>query len=1021
MIHEILRLENLITADFDETFIHSDTKKINDIIITATIMKKDVVYLITESQTHYPPIVCKVEREFKNSKFVFISPSLRQIIWINQESNYKIIPITKLLEFIHPKNIPGIINDPSFSLQTLGFSDAIKHTLISSDISGQLPFSVLSASWWEPNESTSFVVFVEKNGVHFLNIRHPETGLKNFAVNEMICTLFDQNGDKLYVTLFTNENNETISYLYIFSFENNDIVLNSQLLKLPIVFNQPFSIQCSINQANWLYYILQKNLKFYDSDLREIKTTEFNTNSNETKSITITKHFIFYCTNEKVYTRFIQPYHEPVVILDQRAEIHLISFEDDEVSLSSANSIIHVSLKKDNIDGIFARLVFNKRLDDAIFIGQGLELSIPYLFQYIINEYVKQKNYSGAFEIMQHEKCDLRDTLLRFLQSGLDRLALHVALKSYNKASMFEKSIPLFADRVILKNKSFYAFYRRMDHIFNKDKQKQNANQYLLPPRVFEQTPLMEGYKINDEKVVSSIPLALRFRYNISFGIENDDISILQSASKLDIPAYPIFSFSAHYKSLLNQYRAMLDSTDELVDIDKICYDLTFYKDTMIYLSDTLYFGNQKIEAPFSITSFALNGKILYVTDQLLNVYKTELPRIDFIELHDIHPTVKIEANEESVAFLSVSGSIFFEDGDSVTGEFIDIALGKNILFAIDENGELYSISITNKNVTKIPMTHFVHAISAVDDIPISIISKTQCIIDSKIYDIDFEFCRSGIDEAIIGGGGSFLVVNKYTDVEIRKYSQRVGSLLNIVKNDGMFYVIGSASIPMKLYNHPVKSTEQPSFSELRLISSKYSEDFLLKIFDREPFTTFIYALFGRWEKLPNCLGIQNLEPYITDFPREAASHIFHALVFRDVKVADDQITQEYARKSFLLHPDDLKKFNKQQLMSLLPPPPKKTRAVVDNFSVKLIQKNVHPAIVPSLRFKEGKLFVFNCNHVLNTNEMLQNVTRVKNFLISKKLPNTAQFVFDTYLLQKIPAQCPKCLLQRLEAYFKSK
>ena len=50
MIGEILNLANLITADLNETFIHCEAQNYNDVVITATIMKIDNLYLITESK-----------------------------------------------------------------------------------------------------------------------------------------------------------------------------------------------------------------------------------------------------------------------------------------------------------------------------------------------------------------------------------------------------------------------------------------------------------------------------------------------------------------------------------------------------------------------------------------------------------------------------------------------------------------------------------------------------------------------------------------------------------------------------------------------------------------------------------------------------------------------------------------------------------------------------------------------------------------------------------------------------------
>lgn len=1148
MIGDILKLENLMTTDLNECFIHSDTQKLSDIVITSIIMNKDSVYLITEMPTLYQPLVCKVDRNFHNSKFVFISPSLRYIIWINRESKYRIISITKFLEFINPLKIKGFPDSTPFSLPSLGFSGAINtKSRISSDIKGQLNFSILKASWWEPDNSNSFVIFVERNGLHFLHVNHPESNLKSFPLNDVSCTLFNSSGPELYITLLTCTNRD----IYIFTFENGQIVLNTQIL--PILINpiQPFSIQRSYFQhhkvnnlsldssspqhTNWLYYTLQDHLHFYDFSYQDVKVTEFDSNSNDTLSIIITKHFIFYCQKEapnddnqnendvpcKVYARFIQPSHEPFVILNERAEIHLISYEDDEVFLSSKTSMIHVSLRKEQIDIIFANLVFTKHLDQAIFIGQGLDLSIPYNFQYIINEYVKHKNYAGAFEIMQHEKCDLRDTLLRFLQNGLDRLALHVALKSHHKAPMIEKSIGLFADRVILKSRVFYDFSNRMKYIYDK-------TDYLLSPEAFAKTDQYDGYLTKNSIIMSSIPNSLKFRYNLSFGIETLDVDVVKAASKIDLYLYPILSFSASYKAFLNQYRAMLNETEILMnDFDnKIVTCFAFYQDSVIYLSDKhFYIGDQEPDLKFTITSFVLKGKsTLYATDSLLNVYKTELPRIDFIDLPEIHPTVKIVSNSETVAFLSVSGSIFFENGDYVTGDFIDIALGKDYVFAIDTNGELYQISIdgdpiepsnlpltakcpsnanisvdsneysNNRNnkklhkITRILLDQFIHAIACVGNIPIPIISKDCILINSEVVKIKgFETSTSGTNECYIGGSGEILVIDNSGHIKKFGYSQRIGSLLSIQKshNDNSIVAIGSASSPIKVLNEPIVSTEQPSFGDLRLIvstSSKYSEDFIFKIFEKDPYRTIFYALYGKWDQinLQNCTaaGIKSLEPYINDFNVEGSSQIFHLLLrLSSANTSDEVFKSHYARKTFLSHPEDLQLLTKKQLITILPDPssihsfsssrsasqlqlaslaaasshnhiilnqsgegsPKKQKKLIsksksisdsheskeivplqiDSFSTKLLQWSAHPTTIPSLRFKEGTLYVFNCNHILNENEMRGSIKKVQDLLKSKKFPNTGSLINDVYHLPKIPVQCPKCLLQRLEGFFK--
>lgn len=121
-------------------------------------------------------------------------------------------------------------------------------------------------------------------------------------------------------------------------------------------------------------------------------------------------------------------------------------------------------------------------------------------------------------------------------------------------------------------------------------------------------------------------------------------------------------------------------------------------------------------------------------------------------------------------------------------------------------------------------------------------------------------------------------------------------------------------------------------------------------------------------------------------------------------------------------HKEDLKCLNKGQLFSLLPKIESPEQNSVDALSTRLVQKSNQSTVVPSLRFKEGRLFVFSCGHILNKNEMLASVNDVKKLCASHRLASTGQVILiDTYLMPAIPAQCPRCLYQRLQAKLRNK
>ena len=245
----------------------------------------------------------------------------------------------------------------------------------------------------------------------------------------------------------------------------------------------------------------------------------------------------------------------------------------------------------------------------------------------------------------------------------------------------------------------------------------------------------------------------------------------------------------------------------------------------------------------------------------------------------------------------------------------------------MDEYGEIQIVSVKDKTITNIPMKSFVHSIAAVDDMLIAILShKRYAIIKGinqiKIYNTSFniEYCQSGINEILISGEGSLLIINAKEEQKIIKYPQRVGDILQITKYQQNYIIIGSSSPPIKLLEEPIKSNQNPSFSEMKLLSLHYPMDYLLELFDKEPFTAFILVLFNQWNLLPKSNGLISLIPILNEIPDEAASEILHSLIVQNHEIKDSLLKSNYSRKTFLKYPEDLKKLNNNQLMMILPP-----------------------------------------------------------------------------------------------------
>jgi hypothetical protein len=223
----------------------------------------------------------------------------------------------------------------------------------------------------------------------------------------------------------------------------------------------------------------------------------------------------------------------------------------------------------------------------------------------------------------------------------------------------------------------------------------------------------------------------------------------------------------------------------------------------------------------------------------------------------------------------------------------------------------------------------------------------------------------------------------------------------------------------MRLLKEPILSTETPSLFQMQLISSHYPTPFLVSLFDREPWRTYLLTLGREFTNLAESDAVCQLVPHLNALEPEAASEVIHSLI---VQGQAQQLTPEIlrtpvARHCFLAHGTDLRSLSREQILAILPAMELQPNYGLDQRTAQLLQTTIDPTVVPSVRFKDGRLFVFNCSHILNGTEMLDAVTEVQRLCESHQLPVTAKLVFEVYRSPAIPAQCPRCLLHHLSTF----
>lgn len=643
------------------------------------------------------------------------------------------------------------------------------------------------------------------------------------------------------------------------------------------------------------------------------------------------------------------------------------------------------------MDEFFVRLVAERRYDDVIFLSDGLGREVP--FETPLYEKLKRGDFLSALQIIEHCPCDPRNALAWILAEGADRLALHVALRH----ARFEEAVPHIVKRVLRKCDIFLTFSLAFRRVF--------ARQALLGP-------------------LAQPPPALQFRNRMAATIEDATPALLTEGSKLDYPTSRIFSFSRAYNALLGQLRASLDTVEEDLPLPG-CLQALPYAGGWLYLGRD---GFPSFDAGgVDVAAIALHHSVLYAIDRRLRLYRSGIAAVALAPVPDAPPTLRVEANAERVAFLSVFGCVSLDDGRVFPGQYVDVALCRTALYALDAAGTVWRLS--RAAPARVPLRCFAAAIAAAGDAVVCVASSRRCFLlppGARPRELDLRFepacVQSFGDTAVLVGHGHIAVVAEDGVTRLR-YSDRIGTVLSVAQRGQDFVLCGSIGAPMLVLGAPIPSAGDAAFPEMQLIADAYPADLLLRLFPRDPWRAFVLVLARRFADLAAAVDVAPLAPHLGEMEPDAAVAVVHLLVQRgSAELLTPAVLQTPAARACLLrYPNDARLLAPEQRLAALPRVCGGGRLVMDSLTEQLLQSANHPTVVPSLRFKEGELLAFTCNHVWNQAEMQALVADLQRVCETARYPATGKYLAEIFANPPIPSVCPRCLQQQIAYYLREK
>jgi hypothetical protein len=981
MIKDLLQFEDLIvSAEANELFTSYNSQHFNNLTVTAVLLKTNVIYIMAHSTIVKPPVVCKLEVALASPRAVFVSPTLRQLLCVGDDSRCAVFPLIKFVTHVRPQSIPGFRASDASPLLPLGFCPPAP-VIDFPRLTFTLPVKIHGAYWWEPTPESPFIIFTEPAGLYIVDARHPELPPRRIPVADLQSATF-RAWDQQATAIVFAPGQTTIVTLEC---TGGDIAIGSGSIR---PFEAPDHAQFASGVPWSFAHFSRELLTFFNADYQSVSQVDLK----DTLSCVCTQHFLWQVDRDgSLWARFLPVKDGGMQLFDQKVKsVQLSDFASDGVVVSLETRIVAVWLidESEVMDDLFVKLISNKKYELVLYLSEGLGRDVP--FEAPIYERLTRGDLLDAMEIIENCPCDLKRPFAWILGEGADRLALHVILKFGD----FGDSIGLIQRRILRKYDIFTNFVFQFRKVFS----RATLNSAGAQP-----------------------PPALQFRNRMEATIEDTTLEVLQNASKLDFPLTRVFSFSPQYTALLSQLKAMKDTTEEDIGIPG-SLELQYSDGKWFYITRE---GTSNFSFSVSMVSVEAHKTMAFGIDAQLKVYKIN-PQAGKFRPTNLPPSIKIVGTGEKAVFLSIFGSIFFEDGDSIPGQYIDVSVGATVVFALDEFGVVFRIR--NKAAEKILLRPFVSAIAAAGDTLVCQSSRGDYVIvkaNGEMESFDFEgtFLKGLGDEAVLIGAGLLMSVSDVGDRRLLKFSDRIGRVLDCTRQEGDYVLAGSVGSPMKVLRNPIATTQTPSFAEMRLVTDGFPIEFLLKLFDKDPWRTFLLVQTRRFSELGRSDAITSLIPYLDEIDVEAATEIVHTLIQQGKKdlLGDSHLQTSYTRACFLRYTGDSRELTPKQLLRSFPKLKVNGGKTIDQLSATLLQTGNHPTVVPSLRFKEGALTAFNCGHVMNARELEHAVSELEKSFQIGKLPGTGKYVTDMYKEMPIPCQCPKCLAAQLNTYFRNK
>jgi hypothetical protein len=504
------REDLILSADSSDPFVCADARKLEDhergqvTFFTAVVTRTDVVYVVATGTSFATPLACKLDVGLKHIRLVAVSPSLRQVLVVNGDSQSAIVSVATFLNFVVPQSVDDLRATDSSPLSLLGLDGARWPSPAQKVMQLAASPRVLEAFWWEPSPESSYILFVEAGGVHVVDIVRPETTPKKISISDVVRSAFRvrRSQTESVMAVFT----PALTVWLNLQFVGGEVVIRAAT---PWSHQVAEAAQFPLCRSEWLLSILAGgSVTFLQSDFRVARTVDLG----KAKMFAVTNHFLWGLDPRGSLTAQFHIRNESCEVASDCIGLTVLDAGADRIVIVQPTRVSVVSAVASPVD-LFERLIYKGQNERMNFLADGLALDLPRLFSAPIHHHIEHRELRDALRIIEGAPVNFRDALQRVLQEGCHRLALHIALRCPG----FENALPHIERTVYAKYSIFEGFSSQFRKIFR----RKEFLEYPVPP-----SP------------------ALRFRNTMRTEVEVTDLAVLRNASKLDFPQANIPSLS---------------------------------------------------------------------------------------------------------------------------------------------------------------------------------------------------------------------------------------------------------------------------------------------------------------------------------------------------------------------------------------------------------------------------------------------------------------------------------------------